>query len=173
MQTQGFYLLILSGQLQGQPGLFDLRQVDLTNVTDLRGEWQFHWRQLLTPSQLANKSLKKSTLMVPRVWNDSSDQGIKSQGYATYRTVLLVKPEPAEYVLRLLEVPSAAKVWVNGIPAIEQGQVGLTRLDSVPGHGTKYFTFKGPRFDCCFHRTRLLYRHTYWFEFCSRTSNRR
>lgn len=82
-------------------GVIDLREWDFEKdgPIDLKGEWEFYWKKLLAPSDLASAgprpALAKSYIQAPGKWNAHVVDGkeIGGQGFATYRLKVLLPPK--------------------------------------------------------------------------------
>ncbi len=98
-------------------------------VTDLSGQWEFYWNQLLTPDELKDRQ-PTEWIQVPGAWSNHSEHPML--GYATYRTKVKLTGEQVSQSLYLPMVNTAAKVWINGQWLAKSGKVG-TSADSAAG----------------------------------------
>lgn len=128
---------------------FDLRQASFDAVTfyNLNGAWQFYWNRLLTPEQLSRNSdeaLTSDLVTIPHAWNDMQDiAGMRNEGYATYRTAVLINADEIDKpkALYVHGVASAYKLWVNGKLIASNGVVGTSRETMRPVHYPKIAFF--------------------------------
>ncbi len=121
--------------LKGEKGILDLTLLDFEkDLTQLDGEWEFYWMQLLEPGDM-DKGLITGNIVIPRSWNRYvTEKGkIAGNGYATYRiSVILANSE--RMALKIPRIRSAYKLWVNGELIAKAGTVGKTRDTMVPQH---------------------------------------
>ncbi|MDP5238562.1 7TM diverse intracellular signaling domain-containing protein [Uliginosibacterium sp. 31-16] len=128
-------------------GEIDLRSVDTAKgeTAYLDGEWEFYWGHLLEPADFAEGRLPavRTMLHVPSSWSDTSfgAQELPTLGHATYRLKIIPPPGKQEFGLRMADVSSAFKLWVNGRLVMENGIVG----DSLRTE-TEYRALRIPRF---------------------------
>src|SRR5579859_1885389 len=100
-----------------------INDIKNNQVASLSGEWEFYWRQLLTPEDFRNKNdLIPQYLQVPGSWHN---QGYPLLGYGTYRARIVFQ-EKIEKGL-LIHIPlinTSAKIWIDGVLIKEIGHVG-------------------------------------------------
>ncbi len=131
------------GQNLNQPlaakGVLDLSQWNF--ATDgpvaLSGEYEFYWRQHLTPESFsaAPRPEISSFMPAPAAWNDHELNGTKlpGTGYATYRlTVLLKDSVSRDLALKFFDMGTAYAVFVNGKKISSVGQAGPTPETTAP-----------------------------------------
>src|SRR5688572_14909303 len=71
-------------------------------ITSLRGEWEFYWQQLLTPSDFVNGKYSGSfRIHVPQAWQ-RADPNFSVLGYGTYRTTVIL---PADSINKSIYLP--------------------------------------------------------------------
>jgi len=109
-------------------------------TVELDGEWEFYWKQLLTPEDFAHrKLLPRPAYLVPSdTWDGHLEGGmaIGNAGYATYRLVILARSD-ASLALHLPVIYSAHKVWVDGRLLASSGRVGESQDDFSPSWKTQ------------------------------------
>ena len=119
-------------------GVIDLSVVDLLNSDPVRldGEWEFYWKQLLTPDDFrgVNPPVASVYLAFPAAWNGVRLKGEKlgGAGYATFRLRILAGGKPRELALHLVDLNSAYRLWVNGKLLVENGVVGTDGSEETP-----------------------------------------
>ena len=117
-----------------EAGFVDLSGWDFqAQSIDLDGEWEFYWRQLLTPADFKrNGGLKCDYIAVPRAWKGyrRSKEKLGSYGYATYRA--RIKAPPGRYALLANKIETAFTIWVNGQKLSSVGVVGQDRQSAKP-----------------------------------------
>ncbi|GFE59943.1 sensor histidine kinase [Geobacter sp. AOG2] len=142
------YCIILVAMLQSpalaanplaRQGGLELGGHDLGRDGPLRldGEWEFYWGRLLAPKDFHGPHApeKNGYLSLPASWNDFKLNGKKigETGYATFRLRVLPGPGRRELALRLFDIPSACRLWVNGALLAASGRVGTSTATEVPG----------------------------------------
>ena len=88
-----------SGKIPPKPvkGFLDLSEWDFVKdgPVDLRGEWEFYWKQLLRPENFKNNIKPKVSthIKVPSYWNGLliNDEKLTEDGFATYRLNIKTK----------------------------------------------------------------------------------
>jgi serine phosphatase RsbU (regulator of sigma subunit) len=114
-------------------GKIDLRKYNFdqysTVEVDLIGEWEFYWKELLTPKDFKQNSFKPILVEVPSKWSSyqKDGQNLPVEGYATYRLEILVNDSPFDSLgLEIPRIWTVSKVWVNNQIVHEQGKVSDT-----------------------------------------------
>jgi len=132
-------------------GVIDLRGSDLANggMLRLNGEWQLYPGLPMTEDDFAKADasplLRGIAADVPDVWNGLP--GLRAGlGTATYRLRVLL-PEDASgiYGIRMTNIRTASRVYVNGEAIGGSGRPGLSREDTLPGNTpyVGYFKLQG------------------------------
>lgn len=121
-----------------QDGIFDLRNHNFEEfpIVDLDGQWELYWQKLYQPEDFQiNSPEKTGFIKVPSTWNGRIINGTKlsGHGYATYRALILLPPGlDKEMELRIGEINSSYKVFVNGRQAVTKGIVGTSVHTAKP-----------------------------------------
>ncbi len=127
-----FSINLFSQNEQAELGVIDLRDWDLSKKTNikLKGEWEFYWKKLYTPEDFNKNKIKPPTayLEVPGTWKKVKKDGklLPDTGFATYRLVIFVdtnKTSNKTFMIRVGEVLSSYKLWVNDKKIIDVGKV--------------------------------------------------
>jgi PAS domain S-box-containing protein len=143
-----FLFLLISGhcgcefskrnQPQAVRGVLDLTgwNFDLKGPVDLAGEYEFYWHQHLTPGDFATASPPQPSgfIRVPGYWNGYrlAGQELPGYGYATYRlTILLGKSRPP-LAIKMLEVSTAYRLFIDHHEAAAVGVAGESMETTVP-----------------------------------------
>ncbi|QEM69567.1 sensor histidine kinase [Geobacter sp. FeAm09] len=112
------------------------RSRDWTVPVRLDGEWEFYWGRLLAPEDFHTPRPPEKTgyLTLPATWNDFRLNGARlgASGCATLRLRILAGPGRRELALRLFDVASAYRLWLNGRPLAASGRVGTGAATEVP-----------------------------------------
>lgn len=114
---------------------------DVNGPVDLNGEWEFYWQQLLSPEEFRSEDLPSDGLFLsfPSSWRHLKPQGksLSRRGYATFRLKVLVGTPGRELALHLGNIRSAYRIWVDNKLLVENGTVGRTVAEEVPGQSVK------------------------------------
>ena len=125
-------------------GVIDLRawSFEERGQLPISGEWSFYGGELLTPGDPELLHVKRN-VMVPRSWNSYKGKfGMQNgQGFATYRLKLLLAPRDHVLALRVPNIFSSYKLWINGRVMAEQGKGGTSRHASVPKQYPRIVSF--------------------------------
>ncbi|EFM12019.1 integral membrane sensor signal transduction histidine kinase [Paenibacillus curdlanolyticus YK9] len=126
-------------------GMLDLSQWDIENdgIAKLDGKWSFYDGQLLEPSSHWDQTHKADYVPVPSSWNSySSDKGVASgQGFATYRLTIRTEPDLGALAIRVPNIFSAYKLWINGRLLAEAGHVATDKKHSEAEQYPRIITF--------------------------------
>ena len=143
-----FYLILLSlsylksygfhNSLDDLPdaknGILDLREIPLSQIISLDGEWLFYWNQLIDSGSTRNENQKYEIVNFPFRWDNYQLNGQKlpSYGHASYRlTVILPKTnEPLRIIVP--EIYSAYSLYINGKKVAKNGQVSADIKNFIP-----------------------------------------
>lgn len=133
-------------------GVLDLSGYDFDRdgPVSLDGAWAFYWQRLLAPGDFQSErpeSGKTEYLVLPGTWKGFVHEGrpLPGVGYATFRLRIDPGPTARPLALRLFDIQSAYRLWVNGKLVAQGGKVGKTadaeradlsyRLAAVPAEG--------------------------------------
>lgn len=122
-----------------QRGVLDLSGWDFARdgAANLDGEWEFYWGQLWAPEDFRDPARRPEItgfISLPAVWNDFEIDGEKlpADGYATYRLQLKIGPGEKTPALRVADVWSAYRLWVDGRLLAQSGTVGASAATENP-----------------------------------------
>lgn len=119
-------------------GVLDLTQWDFDRrgPADLSGEYEFYWNQYLRPSDLdaTAPSHPSGYIEVPGFWNGFrlNDSELHGSGYATYRLTVRLPAAGIHLGLKVSEVSTAYRLYVDGIEMAAVGVAGKNLETSVP-----------------------------------------
>lgn len=113
---------------------------------NLKGNWEFHWKELLTPTDFAQEYPSHSTYMaLPNSWNNYVLDGkqLSGTGYATYRLNIRLDQSMTkqELALKMPYLNFSYKLWIDGKLVTKVGKVGTSRDSSVPKITTELIPF--------------------------------
>ncbi len=102
--------------------------------------WEFYWAELYAPDDFSASRAGETTIRPPilvtggRAWNGLVVNGspLGPDGYATYRTTLLLPEAGGLYGLYIPNMDSAYSFWVNGELLAQNGMVGKTAEEYRP-----------------------------------------
>ncbi|MBW7456543.1 sensor histidine kinase, partial [Paenibacillus sepulcri] len=118
-------------------GTLDLSGWDFQRegAVSLGGEWEFYWSELLTPDDFREPRKPGLTgyFTSPGYWNREAvkDLSFPAGGYATLRLQVHVKPEEGALALKINNIFTAYRIWVNGEPLASAGTVGTDAKSAV------------------------------------------
>lgn len=126
---------IVDTELKAQQGVLDLSDWDFGNqpLHSLDGEWSFFNQQFVRPDKEAQSP--PGLINVPGLWNSFQYQGerIGSSGYGTYRLKVLLPPEQnEELALKIPDISSSYRLFINGIEISSNGVVGTSQTEELP-----------------------------------------
>jgi signal transduction histidine kinase len=134
-------LLMSCGQYSGKSppkavnGFLDLTQWDFESdgTIKLDGQWEFYWNELLEPKDFDQKDSPAKTgfFNVPSSWNGYLVEGKKltGHGYATFRLTVKIKKQQDLMALKIINMDSAYKLWMNEELILFNGIVGKSRAE--------------------------------------------
>lgn len=114
-------------------GVLNLSNFNKEKIYSIDGNWEFYWKQLLTPEYFTKYS--KDTvnfIKINNTWQDYSfedGEKIGGHGFATFHVQIIAPPD--DYILKFRQVISSYKIWINGIIVDEIGKVGRTEEEAV------------------------------------------
>lgn len=124
---------------RAQEGVLDLRDWNFAEDGPLhiRGEWEFYWRQLMTPAAFQKARVNPEALhfiKVPGSWNGYKwdDRTLPGEGYASYRLRVLLPPEEQTLVFNIDNQNTNFRAYLNDRLIGAQGVVGTTAASAVP-----------------------------------------
>lgn len=147
-----FFILLLSGcslpsiteqnELVADQGIINLQSYEFSNdkLISLDGQWAFHWKQLLTPTEA--KQQKTSEYMeVPNAWDVQTGSVL---GYATYSLTIQI-PENSQGQVMGIYIPhqySSYSLWADEERIASNGKIGESKESSEPAFRKElaYFT---------------------------------
>ncbi len=115
-------------------GVLDLSRWDFAaGPARLDGLWAVWWGELLDPRNLRRRA-PDGHLPVPGVWNgrELADRPLPGAGVATLRLMVRLPQGAPPLALRLGEVNSAVRLWVDGEPLAQVGWPGATETAESP-----------------------------------------
>lgn len=128
-------------------GVIDISDEDFINnkTINLKGEWEFYYKELLLPSQIDIEKLKKKGKMqyvnVPSGWTKYryKNKRLSSRGYATYRVTINLESDKKVY-MRIPKIGTAYRLWVNGELLEYSGRVTADETLAIPEYKKQILT---------------------------------
>lgn len=131
----GIVLFLSTSVFSQQPpqavkGVMDLSEFDFfgDEVVSLSGEWEFYWKELLSPSLIYAKETKHYETF-PKLWNDINGENF---GYATYRLEIILPESIPDLALRIEDFYSSYRLYCNGKIIAENGRVNRNEDQYIP-----------------------------------------
>lgn len=120
-------------------GLIDLSNCNFEKdgPVKLDGEWEFYWNKLLTPADfIAVGNVNVEYIDVPSIWNSSRGHAktLPGTGFATYRLTVVLSDINQVYAVKMKEIFSAYKLWVDGKLIYSSGKTGKSKSTAIPKH---------------------------------------
>ncbi|MFW7381705.1 MAG: 7TM diverse intracellular signaling domain-containing protein [Oligoflexus sp.] len=152
-------------QIEVEDGVLDLRKLSKNElrIFELRGTWRFLFETFINP-QDSSYFDHGHVHSVPGVWDlhKTPELGVKSDGYASY-WVRILWPEGVDaefFTLKIPELPSNYRLYVDGKLEIEKGKVDSDPAHSRVGRGLEFVKFKvqGDQTDIVFHTSSYFHR---------------
>ena len=136
-------LLILSScffdkQPIAKKGVLDLStwNFEENGIIKLDGEWEFYWKEILTPESFTDQPSVQRTgfMQLPDKWNGYriNSKPLEGMGYATFRLVLTNAGSAGPYALKILDMGTAYRLWVNNHLTLSNGTVGRNQAETTP-----------------------------------------
>lgn len=114
-----------------EKGVLDLSGWDFSRNGNahLDGQWMYYHHQLLSPDELSGPGAPKAdgTMTIPGF--RFGDQAV---GFSTFSLKLKLDPGHSGLALKIGDVNSAYRLWINGRPVAEAGKVGMSKHDEIP-----------------------------------------
>ncbi len=151
-------ILAASPDISAIRGIADLRTWDKNQPVRLSGEYEFYWRQHLSPQALLlNTALEPDYQTVPGTWDESGTY--PGEGHATFRLNVLL-PNIDEYALKLPDIGTAYRLYIDGNLAASAGNAGENAATTIPGYAptTVRFIPQTERVELIFHISNYDYR---------------
>ncbi|MBN2891687.1 MAG: SpoIIE family protein phosphatase [Bacteroidales bacterium] len=115
-------------------GVLNLSDFNSNSIYSVHGNWEFYWDQLLTPQEIQNYPKDSIRyIKINNTWQEyeiEEGKKIGGHGFATFHVKILV-PQ-GQYVLKVRQVISSYKIWIDGEPIDEIGKVGKSPEESIP-----------------------------------------
>ena len=111
-------------------GVLDLEDWDFSEdpPVNLNGEWQFYWNQILAPDEFISDPHLQQTgyISLPGLWNNYkvAEKSLNGNGYATFRLEIKLKQQKEDLALKILDMATAYKIWINNDLVLSNGIVG-------------------------------------------------
>ena len=131
---------LLHAQPIAHNGVMDLRAIDFEDQSfiELNGEWSFYPGQILAPDTLAqiNQSLAlHKSIMADWGEIDGLHNRMKEFGYTTCVLKLIMPDVVQRLSLKIDDINTAYRLYVNGEEILRRGKVGTTAMQSIPLRG--------------------------------------
>jgi len=121
---------------EARAGIFDVQNWDTTDIIPVLGEWQFAWLELREPQEDDARAWQTRI----GAWQGGFPG--TPYGYGTYRLTVQL-PAAGLYGLRLAEIDTAYRLWIDGELRTEVGRVATSRADVRPYYDPQVIPFYG------------------------------
>lgn len=132
-----FFLTGCNSSLGNKPepaesGVLDLKDwnFETDGSVELQGEWRFQWGEFLNP----RTGTAEEFVVLPGFWNSFEENGssVGSLGYATYQLRVLLPDNTESLAVRLKEIQTSYRLFLNGEEIAHAGITGMNKEDSRP-----------------------------------------
>ncbi len=119
-------------------GVLDLKTWDLEKdgSIELKGEWEFYWKQILYPSDFTNNTdtMTKQIIMTPGEWNNLQVKGalLPGTGFATFRLKIKNLNKKQLVAFKFHKISTAYTAFVNSEKITSVGRVGTHSKETIP-----------------------------------------
>ncbi|WP_152393858.1 sensor histidine kinase [Paenibacillus guangzhouensis] len=128
-----------------EAGILDLRgwDFDQQGTVMMKGEWEFVWHQLMEPGDFKDET-QQDFIQVPGSWKFKG-KDVSPQGYATYRLKILHHPMDQTLAIRIPNILTSYRMWLNGKEVASVGTVGTSIAEAIPEQMPKVVFMFGDR----------------------------
>ncbi len=123
-------------------GTIDLVNASFSDaaIIELNGLWHYYPNKLIEPAELSRYSAERKLAPVPRSFNLYADNSLRlpAKAAATYRLELILPPRIANYTLRIPQLQTASRIYVNGHLEAENGRVSEDPAEVVAATRLRY-----------------------------------
>lgn len=117
-------------------GVLDLKSWNFNEdgPVPLTGEWQFYWKAHIHPR--SETQVAETYIPAPKSWNSYLHEGEKigGQGFATYRLKILLNEAKGACALKILDMATAFRLYINGRLVASAGMPGQSAEKTQPGY---------------------------------------
>ncbi|AIQ49836.1 hypothetical protein R70723_31110 [Paenibacillus sp. FSL R7-0273] len=127
--------------VQPKPGIIDLSgcTFDNTSTYKLDGKWEFHWNQLLQPSDSPQDDV--SYISVPGSWRTWNQKEFSRYGFASYRLQLQLPLNSTGFAMKVNNIRNASQLFIDGEPLGGSGIAGQSEQATKPRNQPYTVTF--------------------------------
>ncbi|MBT4638841.1 MAG: PAS domain S-box protein [Deltaproteobacteria bacterium] len=121
-----------------EKGILDLStwNFEEDGVVRLDGEWEFYWQKILHPQSFKDDSPVQKTgfMQLPDKWNGYKVNSVPldGMGYATFRLVIANAGSTELYAVKILDMGTAYRLWVNDRLTLSNGTIGKNQTETTP-----------------------------------------
>lgn len=118
-------------------GYLDLNSLPNSKIIELKGDWEFYWKQFYSLEEIRQKT-NKEYCYVPHNWIPCNSE-YSGQGYATYYLKIKI-PEGwlnKEMGLYIPTIGTSYKIYINGILKEEVGKISSSKSEQIPLYGNR------------------------------------
>jgi PAS domain S-box-containing protein len=131
-------------------GVLDLKSWDLARdgAINLDGEWMFYWNRLYEPGDFNKPDQPEGTgyIQLPRIWNgyQVDEFELTGHGFATYRLEIRLDHPGERLGLKVLDMATAYRLWINDQLIAENGLVAKDPHAMNPQFHPKFVVIDSP-----------------------------
>ena len=127
-----------SSQVKDGRASFQLQDFLNNRTVVLNGEWLFAWKKLLSPAE-CDSTAALSAIQVPGNWfslNPDEAFHRRAYGYGTYVVRLHLPANQEGFALKIPNIQTAYRLYVDGELKVQRGQPGTSEDSSIPNART-------------------------------------
>jgi len=113
-----------------------LNNFEQDGTVALNGDWEFFWKQILTPEDIKpHKDLKPTAYyQFPGIWNTLKSSGKKypAYGYATFVLTVHHQSPNTQLAIEIFDMATAYTLYVDGHMISSNGKVGRSHDTMLP-----------------------------------------
>lgn len=134
---------------KAEKGVLDLSKWEIDkNGIRLDGEWEFYWKQLLSPADFKDSAQPTPTgyIKVPGIWNgyNAGNKRLTGNGYATFRLKVKLSDHAMVWGLKLITMSSSYNLFANGELIAGNGRVSEDKQNNIPEYKSQVASFYAP-----------------------------
>ncbi|WP_444658220.1 sensor domain-containing diguanylate cyclase [Caproiciproducens sp. R2] len=130
-------------------GVLDIGSAGLSSPVPMTGAWEFYWGRQVSPQGKITDADNKQLVQVPANWTayrDADNKACSQEGYTVYRVVLKAQKGLC-LGLKIPQIGSSYRLWIDGNIRFESGRVGKNASESRPEWTTQSVFFQTQRED--------------------------
>ncbi|RXZ80181.1 hypothetical protein EBB07_19695 [Paenibacillaceae bacterium] len=133
-------------EVRADKGVIDLRgtEIEEWGLLELAGKWSFYSHQFIEPGDQRLET-EGRFVTVPKSWNSYSKfkEFSSGSGYGTYRVLMHIPPTEEMLALKIPNISSAYRLYLDGKLLAQGGQIGKSSEEGTAGQSPQVVVFAG------------------------------